>query len=179
MRKSLQLLPIGTPDPDLLEWLRDELSDGFRVNCDLMEPIDPGFAFQPERKQYHSTELLHAMARHVGRNTWRVLGVTSLDLYIPILTFVFGEAQLGGRCAVVSYHRLRQEFYGLPNDRDLLAQRLLVESVHELGHTMHLTHCSDHFCVMSSSHAVEWIDIKQHTFCRECANRAVMSGGAR
>ena len=76
------------------------------------------------------------MQRYIGGSTWRLLGITQLDLYIPILTFVFGEAQLGGASAVVSYHRLQQEFYGLPQDRDLLANRLLIESVHELGHTL-------------------------------------------
>ena len=40
------------------------------------------------------------MQSYINRNTWRLLGVTELDLYIPILTFVFGEAQMGGtaRC---------------------------------------------------------------------------------
>ena len=101
--------------------------------------------------------------------------MTSLDLYIPILTFVFGEAQLGGTSAVVSYHRLRQEFYGLPADMDLLANRLLIEAVHELGHTLHLTHCQDYRCVMAASHAVEWIDIKDSGFCDDCLARAMES----
>jgi archaemetzincin len=134
--------------------------------------LDPSFAYHPERKQYHSSELLQGVTSLVQPDTWRVLGVTQLDLYVPILTFVFGEAEMGGQAAVVSYHRLRQEFYGLPEDRDLLAERLLTESIHEIGHTLELTHCDDHRCVMSSSHAVEWIDIKQHTFCQQCARRA-------
>ena len=112
---------------------------------------------------------------HVNGDTWRLLGVTDLDLYIPILTFVFGEAQLGGKSAVVSYHRLRQESYGLPADTDILANRLLIEAVHELGHTLHLTHCHDYRCVMAASHAVEWIDIKDSGFCEECLSRAVTS----
>lgn len=170
----LQILPLGTVDPDLLDWLSYELEKGFRADTELLSPMDPSFAYHPERKQYHSTEILQAMTKRVSRRTWRLLAVTDVDLYVPILTFVFGEALLGGRSAVVSYHRLRQEFYGLDKDRDTLARRLLTESVHELGHTMHLIHCSDHRCVMSSSHAVEWIDIKESTFCRDCADRAMV-----
>jgi archaemetzincin len=79
---------------------------------------------------------------------------------------------MGGPCSVVSYHRLRQEYYGLPASRDLLARRLLTECVHELGHTLQLSHCQDYQCVMASSHAVEWIDLKRWTFCRACAERA-------
>jgi len=116
------------------------------------------------------------MQEFVGDGCWRLLAVTDADLYIPILTFVFGEAQLGGKCALVSTHRLRQEFYGLPPDRDLLMERLLKESVHELGHTVELTHCDDYRCVMAASHAVEWIDLKDSTFCPECEARVV---GAR
>lgn len=173
MSKALQLLPIGAPDPELVDWLRDQLREGFRVPCEILQPaLDPGFAFHPERKQYHSSELLAHMNSYVNGRTWRLLGIAGVDLYIPILTFVFGEAQMGGPCSVVSYYRLRQEFYGLPFDRNLLARRLLTETIHELGHTLDLTHCADYRCVMASSHAVEWIDIKDFTFCPECASRA-------
>jgi archaemetzincin len=78
---------------------------------------------------------------------------------------VFGGAQLTGLCAIVSYHPLRQEFYGLPFDKKLLQRRLLKESVHELGHTHPIQHCEEYQCVMSPSHSVEWIDQKTSSFC--------------
>ena len=174
--KKLQLLPIGTVDARLLEWLQQALYEKFRVPAEVLSPaLDPGFALHAERQQYHSSEILAAMQRHIGSHTWRLLGVTELDLYIPILTFVFGEAQLGGSGAVVSYHRLKQEFYGLPSDLDLLANRLLIEAVHELGHTLRLTHCRDYRCAMAPSHAVEWIDIKDSGFCEDCLARVLQT----
>lgn len=174
--KKLQLLPVGEVDARLLEWLQQALYEKFRVPAEILSPaLDPSFALHAERQQYHSSEILAAMQRYINSNTWRLLGVTELDLYIPILTFVFGEAQLGGSGAVVSYHRLRQDFYGLPPDVDLMANRLLVESVHELGHTLHLTHCHDYRCVMAPSHAVEWIDIKDSGFCEDCLSRVLQT----
>jgi len=174
--KKLQLLPVGTVDSRLLEWLSQELRDKFRVPTEVLAAaLDPGFALHAERQQYHSSEILASMQRYINSNTWRLLGVTEFDLYIPILTFVFGEAQLGGSGAVVSYHRLRQEFYGLPTDLDLLANRLLIESVHELGHTLSLTHCHDYNCAMAPSHAVEWIDIKDSGFCEDCLSRVLQT----
>ena len=174
--KYLQILPIGPVDPQLLEWLGQSLYDKFRMRAEILSPaLDPCFALHAERQQYHSSEILASMQRYINGNTWRLLGITALDLYIPILTFVFGEAQLGGASAVVSYHRLQQEFYGLPADRDLLANRLLIESVHELGHTLHLTHCHDYQCAMAPSHAVEWIDIKDSGFCEDCLARALQA----
>jgi archaemetzincin len=79
---------------------------------------------------------------------------------------------MGGPCAVVSFHRLMQEFYGLPQDVDLLVDRLIKESVHEVGHTVDLTHCEDYSCAMAPSHAVEWIDLKQSTLCDACGRVA-------
>ena len=68
-----------------------------------------------------------------------MLGVTAVDLYIPILTFVFGEAQMGGPCSIVSYHRLRQEFYGLPAAVTCFAQAS-AERVHPRTGTHARTH---------------------------------------
>ena len=167
--KIISLVPIGRVDRDLLAWLAESLTRRLRVACSLApEALDVEPAHNPLRRQYHSTEILRLLLSQRPGNTWKVLGVTDLDLYIPILTFVFGEAQLSDSRAVVSTHRLRQEFYGLPIDADLLRERLLKEALHELGHTYGLRHCLDYACVMSPSHGVERIDLKGTDFCAEC-----------
>ena len=168
----LHLLPVGTVEGRLLVELRRELEAMFKVRCDVIRrPLDPEFAFHPERMQYHSTELLERLRNEVAPDSWRLLAVAQVDLFMPILTFVFGEAQISDKCAVVSVHRLRQEFYGLPADRQRLQERLLKEAVHELGHTLGLTHCRDYGCAMAASHSVEWIDIKGREFCANCYAR--------
>jgi archaemetzincin len=171
--KTLDILPVGDLDGRLLETLASALADSFQLPCRLLNRrLDPQFAFHPERGQYHSSEILQAMQPY-AQGAWRILGVTSVDLYIPILTFVFGEAQMGGPCALVSSHRLQQEFYGLPQDLNLLAGRLVKEALHEVGHTFDLTHCDDYSCAMAPSHAVEWIDLKEATLCSSCQARAL------
>jgi archaemetzincin len=170
--RVLQLLPIGDFDGRLLRDLGSAMAEMFRIPCEVAPVrLDPEFAYHGERQQYHSSEILQAMQRLVTGNSWRVLGVTAVDLYIPILTFVFGEAQIGGPCGLVSAHRLRQEFYGLPPDAEMLGQRLLKEAVHEIGHTLALTHCEDYQCAMAPSHAVEWIDLKEVSLCEACRTR--------
>ena len=172
--KLLHILPIGELPNGLLHQLALSLANVIGVPCEVMPySLDPAFAYHAERQQYHSSEILRRMQNHLRADTWRLMGVATVDLYIPILTFVFGEAQMGGPCAVVSGHRLRQEFYGLPPDQDLFLQRLLKETVHEIGHTVELTHCDDYSCAMAPSHAVEWIDIKESTLCPTCANKAM------
>lgn len=165
----LHLLPIGNVDAKLLNDLCPAIEDIFRVSSQVLPArLDPFFAFHGERQQYHSSEILHRMQSFLTVDSWRMVGVAAVDLYIPILTFVFGEAQMGGPCAVVSTHRLRQEFYGLPADPELFHQRVIKETVHELGHTLHLTHCEDYSCAMAPSHAVEWIDLKEGSLCTSC-----------
>lgn len=169
-------MPIGSVPPELLAELSTGLKGEFSVPCEILPPEpDPEFAFNLTRRQYLSTEILATMTRRTTPDTWRLLGVTMLDLYIPILTFVFGEAQLNGKCALVSSHRLHQQFYGLPADPLLLRDRLLKESIHELGHTFTLSHCDDYQCVMSASHGVEWIDLKTSRFCGACRS-SILSG---
>jgi len=176
--KTLDLLPIGNFDERLLREVAPALADAFRVPVQIVGArLDPQFAFHRERQQYHSSEILQAMQDVAANGAWRVLGVTGVDLYIPILTFVFGEAQMGGPCAVVSFHRLMQEFYGLPADPAVLIDRLIKEAVHEVGHTLDLTHCDDYSCAMAPSHAVEWIDLKGQTLCGGCQGRVVEVAG--
>jgi archaemetzincin len=177
--KPIHLIPLGAPsgvppdpgaDPalDLLEYLAAALARTFRTSCQVRhETFDLSFALDPNRQQYHSTAIIQRLERAVDPDA-RVLGVTASDLYVPVLTFVFGEAQVDGNCAVVSTARLKEEFYGLPPRPDLLRERLLKEAAHELGHTFGLRHCLDWRCVMTSSHAVERLDVKGADFCRAC-----------
>jgi archaemetzincin len=168
--KRIQVMPLGPVPPDLLRDLCSGLAREFRVECEVIPAgPHPVFAFNLTRQQYHSTEILASLARSATPASRHLLAVTPVDLYIPILTFVFGEAQLQGNCALVSTCRLRQEFYGLPADPSLLRKRLWKEAVHELGHTLSLSHCENYECVMSPSHGVEWIDLKGWHFCHECS----------
>jgi archaemetzincin len=167
--KLVHLLPVGTIERSLLEGLRDSLPGSLPVRCEILaSPLDPKAAYHAERQQFHSSEMLQRMHSVLSPCAWRLLAIADVDLYIPILKYVFGEAQIGGPCAVVSAYRLRQEFYGLERDDDLLHERLLKECVHELGHTLDLRHCQDYRCAMASSHAVEWIDLREPALCNAC-----------
>jgi len=171
--KIISMVPIGQIERDHLELLGEQLASRLQAACLIQPQRQNGeFAYNRARGQYHSTEILKRLAQDPHTESWRILGVADLDLYIPILTFVFGEAQLSAATALVSTHRLRPEFYGMPQDPELLQERLLKEALHELGHTFGLRHCSDYLCVMSSSHSAERIDLKQAEFCAACAAAA-------
>lgn len=130
--------------------------------------LSPQFARDASRGQFNSSLILAELFGREVRFPRRILGVTGVDLFAPVLTFVFGEAQMHGPAAIVSTFRLRPELYGLPPSEDLVARRLLVESAHELGHTAGLIHCQNQGCAMIGSTYAEEIDLKGPGFCDVC-----------
>lgn len=176
----LHLVPIFLPpEPPVLARLAERLGRIFTSTVLVCVPrLDPEQAFDGSRGQYNSTSLLAQLLDEPTATEGRILGVASVDLFIPILTHVFGEAQLGGRAAVVSSYRLDNRHYGLPRNDSVLLDRLVKEAVHELGHTYGLVHCDDSSCVMHSSTYVEDIDNKSGSFCSVCL-RAVRAANAR
>lgn len=169
---QLDIVPIYLADRSrLLERLSRDLDGSLGIATRIRKPsFDPENSFDSPRGQYNSTILLRLLLQE-GSQATRILGITSVDLFIPILTFVFGEAQLDGQAAVVSIHRLRPEAYGLRPDENLVAERLTKESIHELGHTFGLVHCPDPGCVMHASTYVEEIDVKTAAYCTSCLQR--------
>jgi archaemetzincin len=169
----LLLVPIYMGEQaDLLPALSSRLAQAFQLSVRVHPPqFDPELAFDASRGQYNSRLLLAQLLRDLRPGCARVLGVAGVDLFIPVLTFVFGEAQLDGQAAVVSTQRLGNELYGLRPDPRLTAERLLKEAVHELGHTYGLVHCHRPRCVMGSSTYVEEIDLKSERFCDGCLSQ--------
>jgi archaemetzincin len=163
-------------DRDLMELVRRQLSRAFGVPAVLWDgEARPRHAFDPRRKQHASGAILKWLLEN-GPADGKVLGVTDRDLFIPILTYVFGEAQLGGRAALVSTARLQEdvELYG-PR---LFEERLAKEAVHEVGHAFGLVHCDGDRCVMGRSPAVREVDEKTAELCAECRARLAPGEGA-
>lgn len=152
-----------------LDLLRAGVRTVFGAPVELGPPrVDLNDAYDSSRGQYNSTALLARLLEDLPSGRRKSVLLVDVDLFIPVLTFVFGEAQFGGAAAVVSTHRLANQFYGLPGDHDLLIERLGKELIHEVGHTFGLYHCRQFECVMRSSTYVEEIDMKRASLCGAC-----------
>ena len=166
----LYLLPLLFTDNKLLDDLCHAVSGAFGLPVSALRksfPIDQGY--DPVRNQFNSSWILSQLLEKAPEESCKILGVTEVDLYVPVLTFVFGEAQVDGKAAVVSSFRLRDELYGLPRNPKRLKERLEKEAIHELAHTFGLIHCRDPECVMHSYTYAEEIDFKSKDFCHTCA----------
>jgi archaemetzincin len=132
-----------------------------KVNPELEKFLDE------ERRQYNAADIISNFEKN-SRKRGKTILITSVDLYIPIFTFIFGLAKLNGTTGIVSSCRLKKEFYGLPPDDELFIKRLVKEVIHEFGHLLNLRHCSNYKCVMASSNTADELDIKNQDFCLTC-----------
>ncbi len=169
--RSIYIQPFGKVDFAILSHLAARLEGKFSLGCEIGSAAElPGRAHDSHRNQYVSTFFLDEIKSLLPREATRGLGVVEVDLFVPGLNFVFGEAELTGDSAVISLCRLYPEFFGLEADQRLLNQRTLKEAVHELGHTFGLRHCKDPHCVMHFSNSIADTDIKREDFCVDCSD---------
>ena len=165
---SIVISTIGDFDAELLKSLSREINRLFAYPTELMpllEHVD--FSLDTGRNQYHSTLILEKLADTAPPWAVKVLAIIDVDLFIPILTHVYGEAQLGGKTCIISTYRLKD---GLPsmNAQEVFLGRVVKEALHELGHTFNLRHCRDHTCLMHYCRSERDVDRKSDELCRYC-----------
>ena len=169
MPDCITICPVGSIDERILDHIAKCISIRCGLSCRIsMRMENPRYAYNDTRCQYNSKLILKRLLQQSPRDTLRLMGVTSVDLYVPILKFVFGLAQIDGKCSIISLHRLWPQFYDQPANPDLFLSRVEKTALHELGHTFGITHCRDRRCVMFSSTRIEDTDIKCAEFCSTC-----------
>ena len=173
-RYAIAIFPLSDVDNQLLQEIRQGLFKALKRNdldYIILEKTNPPLesAYNPVRRQYHATKILawiERVAQELG--VFRILGIVDVDLYVPYLNFVFGEARCPGRSALISLYRLRPEVYGQPPNQSIFYERAVKEAVHEIGHTFGLGHCDSFRCVMFFSNSIYDTDNKPPLFCSRC-----------
>ena len=159
--------PLGKVENALCENVGKQIRRKFGFQIDVADLLnDTEFALNAERRQYHSTPILEKLEMAASERALKVLAITAVDLFIPILTHVYGEAQLGGKAAIVSTFRLKEDLKVFT--ADAFKERIEKEAIHELGHTFKLLHCKDHKCIMHYCRSIRDVDRKTDSLCRYC-----------
>jgi len=170
---KITLKPVGDITDEIMEKLKGGVGSVFHCPIEIKTGFsDLTQAYDPERKQYYSSKLL-ASLKKLERDE-RVVGIADVDLYVPRLNFVFGEADVISGTAIISLCRLREEYYGLAPDEALFLERATKEIVHELGHTFGLRHCPNNKCVMHFSNSLADTDLKEAHFCDKCRPKIIL-----
>ena len=167
--RNITLVSVGYIEEVYLKSVIDTAGKEFSLPVVVREGfIDISEFFDPTRRQYNGTKLLKEIDILFGSDNTKTIGLFSIDLFIPILTYIFGQAYLNGRTGIASYYRLSNDRYGMTGNGNLVMERFQKEVIHELGHTFGLVHCHIPDCVMRSSTYVEDIDQKKMHLCSHC-----------
>jgi archaemetzincin len=137
----------------------------------------PASCLDTGRMQYDAAKLLEHLEKERLRRQnqpaepacTKIIGLLTEDIFLPLFTHVFGEAQQDGGCAVVSLYRLSR---GADNTRApdaIIYRRTAKVALHEAGHLFNLYHCSDPQCLMHFSSDLEVLDAAAMDFCPYCA----------
>lgn len=167
--ENIVLISFGYFEKGLLEKMVDDVQHQFSIPVWIKDGhLDLSEYFNAARNQYDANKLLKEIDSRFASDQQKTLGIFSVDLFIPILTYIFGQAFLNGRTGIASMYRLSNERYGMKKDDAVLTARFRKEIIHELGHCFGLIHCQNPTCVMRSSTYVEDIDQKDHQLCSKC-----------
>jgi len=163
---TIVIVPVGEIPGRILPEVRAVIAATLGATVVVGSGVDaPSSAYDPSRRQYHSTRILDRLAAGKPRDCEGLLGVADVDLYVPDLNFVFGEADRDRGVAVFSLARLRPPHSGKKAAEALFLRRAATEAIHELGHTYGLGHCRDAHCVMWFSNTLAESDRKGLDFC--------------
>ena len=169
---GILLISHGPFDKSFLESIRSAVSRQFNLPVDYRDGLlNVADFYDARRRQYNGNKLLLEIESRETPGYIKRIGLFRVDLFIPILTYIFGQASLNGRSGIASLYRLRNEQYGLKKNHALMQDRFRKVVIHELGHTFGLIHCHTPECVMRSSTYVEDIDQKEIDFCLNCRSK--------
>lgn len=138
------------------------------VPIDIIGRIEiPEESFVLDRRQYDAGIMLKVL-EGISSDHACVVGLTNVDLCIPVFTYVFGEAQLGGRTAIVSTARLQRGEKGEIISENVFYERIVKVALHEIGHVFSLYHCENENCLMRFSSRLNILDNLPIIFCDRC-----------
>ena len=139
------------------------------VDVDVLPPLPlPSSAFDQGRLQYSASHMLQHLET-LSLSRWdKIMAVLDRDLFVPIFTYVLGEAQQGGKHALVSLRRLKTQEANDPSALSLLMERSAKVALHELGHLYNLHHCMYPRCLMHFSGSLLDLDDTFLDYCSYC-----------
>lgn len=168
----IMMAPVGGFDPETLGPVKTALEEVYKRAVAVHKALPvPKYAFNPTRQQYHSAAILKRVEA-LYRSEWdSVVGFTDVDLFVPEVPFIFGEADRSTRSAIIGVSRLGPEGGAAEVRREALMKRLVSESIHQLGLIRGLAHCPNNRCVMFYAATTLEIDKRGSTMCANCRKR--------
>ena len=173
MLGTIAVIPVGSVSRSFCRELGQQVSAIIDRPVELLASLgEPKYAYNPAREQYHSTAIVRRVGQAINPKKHSMgLGIVDVDLFMPELNFVFGDADREHRAGVVSTARMLPSYYGRPPDHEATFRRMTSEALHEIGHIARLPHCTHDVCAMFFANTLSDTDRKRASFCDTCLNR--------
>lgn len=166
----IAVVSFGVVDSMVTRTVAAHILGYLHIDTEMIPSLEfPQYAFNPQRLQFDAGIILKSFESLPFYGYSKVVGILEADLFVPILTYVFGEARQGGKCAVVSLPRLRKNPDNTDAPKPLFWERTAKVAMHELGHLFNLVHCESKKCLMHFSGGVRDLDSTPPYLCRYCS----------
>lgn len=167
--KPVGIIPFGEIPEIVSKVIAGHMIAYLNLSAEMIPPAkNPAFAFDDKRLQYDAGSILMNLESSGLNRYEKVIGIVDVDLFVPIFSYVFGEAKQGGKYALVSLFRLKKNPDGSAPASSIFYERAAKVALHELGHLYNLFHCEDKRCLMHFSGGIQELDKTPLYFCRYC-----------
>ncbi len=168
-RQRIGVIPIGDIPDIVPKVIAAHISGYLELQTTLLESMkNPSYALDRQRLQYNVGPILQHLESRLFTSVDKVVGILDVDLFVPVFTHVFGEARQGGRVALISIFRLRENSMDTINNSAIALERAAKVALHELCHLYDLTHCESSQCLMYFSGSLSDLDQSSFNLCRYC-----------
>lgn len=169
-RQRIGIIPIGDISGIVPKVIAAHISGYLDLPATLLAPMQtPHYALDRQRCQYDAGPILNHLESGLFNSVDKVVGILNVDLFVPVFTHVFGEARQGGRVALISIFRLKENAMDTNSDSSTALERAAKIALHEVCHLYDLTHCESRQCLMYFSASLPDLDRIPLSFCRYCS----------
>jgi len=168
-RQRIGVIPFGDIPAVVPHVIAAHISAYLHLEAVLLETkAEPKYALDRQRLQYNVGTILQHLELNLPAPAPKVIGVLNDDLFVPVFAHVYGQARQGGRAAILSLYRLREDDCNPAEPSALVLERAAKIALHEICHLYNLTHCQDRRCLMHFSGNLLDLDQLPFEFCRYC-----------
>lgn len=169
MHGSIILCHSNDIEDQIIDHVMDRIKAAFRMKVSKGPAVElSDKALDKDREQYLTYPIFNDLNKISRRPDDLILAIIKEDLFVPEMDYIFGQANSSLKIALVSVKRLDPTFLERSEDMDLLKDRALKESIHEIGHLIGLKHCPNKNCAMYFSNCLNDTDRKGKGLCKGC-----------